>query len=50
MCEWARRNGLGAVTLTTFERVAYDLAAHIAAVRAAKLPSATIERLVRFYT
>jgi predicted phosphodiesterase len=34
----------------TFERVAYDLAAHIAAVRAAKLPSATIERLVRFFT
>ena len=33
----------------TFERVAYDLAAHIAAVRAAKLPSATIERLVRFF-
>jgi len=32
-----------------FERVAYDLAAHIAAVRAAKLPSATIERLVRFF-
>ena len=34
----------------TFERVAYDRAAHIAAVRAAKLPSATIERLVRFFT
>jgi predicted phosphodiesterase len=34
----------------TFERVSYDLAAHIAAVRAAKLPSATIERLVRFFT
>jgi len=34
----------------TFERVAYDLAAHIASVRAAKLPSATIERLVRFFT
>ena len=33
----------------TFERVAYDLAAHIAAVRAAKLPSATIERLVNFF-
>jgi predicted phosphodiesterase len=34
---------------TTFERVAYDLAAHIAALRAAKLPSVTIERLVRFF-
>jgi len=33
----------------TFERVAYDLAAHIAALRAAKLPSATIERLVSFF-
>ena len=33
----------------TFERVAYDLAAHIAAVRAAKLPSATIERIVRYF-
>lgn len=34
----------------TFERVAYDRAAHIAAVRATRLPSATIERLVRFFT
>ena len=34
----------------TFERVAYDLAAHIASLRAAKLPSATVERLVRFFT
>jgi len=33
----------------TFERVAYDLVAHIAALRAAKLPSTTIERLVRFF-
>ena len=33
----------------TFERVVYDVAAHVAALRAAKLPSATIERLVRFF-
>ena len=33
----------------TFERVAYDVGAHVAALRAAKLPSATIERLVRFF-
>ncbi|MBV8185729.1 MAG: metallophosphoesterase [Alphaproteobacteria bacterium] len=33
----------------TFERVVYDLAAHIAALRGAKLPIATIERLLRFF-
>jgi len=37
------------IVRATFERVAYDLAAHISAVRTAKLPSATIERLVHFF-
>ncbi len=33
----------------SFERVEYDVSAHLASVRSAKLPSATIERLLRFF-
>jgi predicted phosphodiesterase len=40
----------GETVRAMFERVAYDRAAHIAAVRAANLSGATIERLVRFFT